>query len=356
MSQKAVHIFTTNDLDGKFAASLMYEYFKRYRDDVEKYFFHLIENNKIEVEAYPDDVVVLIKYMVYNEENLQRIERILNYYHETIWIDNSELSFKFQFTEDFKYFNKCWQEWFDYRCDLSKSATSVVYMYLMENIGCYYHYPDIIKYVDACMTLDNTVQYVKEFNIGIDMYNLSIKNAIRTVLNHNSDLDIFEYNDNVCNAERKFISSVISLGAQYISYTYKSQYDRTMFLVLNYLNNDGVCTNTGCAINTDSSNPYIFENALLLYDVVCLYHKLSDGSWVYNLFTSKSPEISCAKIARYLNIDHANIENNTRERATFYSNICLFDQGNEFIIKKKLFSNDHKVLISRDGDLKSIIF
>ena len=84
--------------------------------------------------------------------------------------------------------------------------------------------------------------------------------------------------------------------------------------------------------------------------------KNNAGKWVYELFTGDSTRVNCAKIAYYLNTDDKKIESNTCQRAKFYSNTCLFDHGNEFVIKKKMFSNNHKVIIAQDGDMKSIIF
>ena len=64
------------------------------------------------------------------------------------------------------------------------------------------------------------------------------------------------------------------------------------------------------------------------------------------LFTGDGTRINSEKIAYYLNTDDTMVENNTCQRAKFYSNTCLFDHGNEFIIKKKMFSNNHKVILN----------
>ena len=89
ISERAVHIFTNNDLDSKFAASLMYEYFKRHRKDVTKYFIHYTEHNALIADVHTDDIIVLIKYMLYNDETIKELDDILSYWHDVIWIDNS---------------------------------------------------------------------------------------------------------------------------------------------------------------------------------------------------------------------------------------------------------------------------
>ena len=75
--ERAVHIFTNNDLDSKFASSLMYEYFKRYRNDVNKYFIHYTENNALTADICADDVIILIKHMIYDDETLVLITQEL---------------------------------------------------------------------------------------------------------------------------------------------------------------------------------------------------------------------------------------------------------------------------------------
>ena len=60
IKMRAVHIFSTDDIDGKFASSIAYEYFRRYREDVDKYFFHDIKNNTLDAKPHSDDCVVII--------------------------------------------------------------------------------------------------------------------------------------------------------------------------------------------------------------------------------------------------------------------------------------------------------
>lgn len=352
-AERAVHIFTNNDLDSKFAASLMYEYFKRHRKDVTKYFIHYTEHNALIADVHTDDIIVLIKYMLYNDETIKELDDILSYWHDVIWIDNSEASHSFTFDERFHKFKETWKVWFTFKCENFVSVTKLAYNYITNSMGydCS-SLPYIIQLIDEC-TLIYSNPILEQFSYGINECNISAKNAIRVIFNHNGDLDIFNYNKQARDAENKFIESVLSLGEDIMSYNSKSEDIGTLALVYDFIYNMDF---TICAINTDSDNPYKYKNKLNAYDIICLYHRNNADKWVYELFTGDSTRVNCAKIAYYLNTDDTKIESNTRQRAKFYSNTCLFDHGNEFIIKKKIFSNNHKVIIAQDGDMKSIIF
>lgn len=355
--ERAVHIFTNNDLDSKFASSLMYEYFKRYRNDVNKYFIHYTENNALTADICADDVIILIKHMIYDDETLDELNDILTDMHEVIWIDNSFESNAYIFTEKFCKFKKDWSEWFSYDCDTSFSATLITYSFIMRALErSYASNPHIINMIDDYIMLNNIYNHenIVEFSYGILAQNITTKNAIRTILNHNNELDIFDISTRYIKAEKKFIKSMIDLGAQLKLYYELSNKDNSTMIVICDLINDA-CFHI-CAINTDSNNPYMFNDKLNIYDAVCLYNKNRYDKWEYRLYAIDGITCNCAILAKYFDIDKTKMNNNTRNYATFYSNACLFDYGNEIIIKKKLFSNNHKLIISKDGIAKSIIF
>ena len=78
---KAVHIFTHTDADGKFSGSLMYEYFKRYRNDVDKYFIHPIDYTTIiDIDVKPEDVITFTDYSFSNNDNLEYFYNLIKKY------------------------------------------------------------------------------------------------------------------------------------------------------------------------------------------------------------------------------------------------------------------------------------
>lgn len=357
---RAVHIFSTDDIDGKFASSIAYEYFRRYREDVDKYFFHDIKNNTLDAKPHSDDCVVIIKYRMHDEESAEVVMNLVKEMHEVLLFDIGE---NIDLTEELKYLSlhnsnfTCVREY----CGSIAYLTYNHFWKLIHGCGAALLIPNF-----AFLDLLNDYAYLRfgngdgpydsleYFMYGLESMDITSKNAIRTIFNHNYGYDIFKLEkDN--SISLGFVADMINIGEYIDNYhTTKHLTDARenghVFDVDNIIDGGyflGYAVNTTCP-------PYAFNRILSVFDLLCLYRKNGDNIWEYHLY-SREDDVNCSKIAKYLN-KHSNIGESTSYHAVFFSNTCLFDCGNEFIIKRKLLSKDHKVLIAHNGDMKSILY
>ena len=351
---KAVHIFTHTDADGKFSGSLMYEYFKRYRNDVDKYFIHPIDYTTIiDIDVKPEDVITFTDYSFSNNDNLEYFYNLIKDGHEVIWIDHHASSEKIIQTDTFLNYVACYYDIFTFIINTSHCAAWLTYEYLyykiidaniLEPELPHITIPDIIKYVNSNDIWALDMPKTEEFSYGLSCINYTAKNAIRTMFNHNKDLDIFDYNKKVAHAELQFINNIISKGE--IIKQYKDISNNLLRKSIGFkftINDETTRKVYKCFAMNTQGNSRIFGDYINKYDIICSFYKTSNGVWKYSLFSSTNDKDGpdCSYIASIFGgIDRLGGGGHMKA-AGFQTKECIFDNYNSFDIRRSLFSKKY---------------
>lgn len=357
---KAVHIFTHTDADGKFSGSLIYEYFSRYKH-ITKFFIHEIDyTTTINEQIHDGDIVTFTDYSFTNMDNMKFLFNLINRGIEVLWIDHHASSGCFILDECFKPYSK--RPNFKYIVKLTHCATYLTYEYLWKLIhGCgaidFIKIPDAIKYVDSYDTWKHDMPDDIEFNYGLNKFKLNGKNSIRSLLSHNSNLDIFDYDkdDKVKETEDKFIKSAIDYGfsiKEYVNNKNKEILDRNAFefTITDYTEPTII---KGLAVN-NYGNSLIFGDEINNYDIVCCFHKVNKEQWKYSLFSANN-NVHCNRLAEIFGNINGLGGGGHKGAAGFQTTKCIFDEGTNLFISRKMISKKLKVSIMNDWQIGAII-
>lgn len=346
MSKKAVHIFHHNDLDGRAAGGLWYEYFDRYRDDVEMYFMHEVDYTmKLDTEIHKGDVVVFVDYSFSSNDNIEYLKKLLNNGYEVYWIDHHKTSHDL-FNDlvedpnlDFINFNPF--------IDSCYCAAYLSYLYIMRNkLGKEPSLiPDVIRYVDSydCWKFD--MPDTKAFHYGMLGRFYTAKGFFRnTIFNCNKSFNIFEYGEREIRCEDESIEDIIAYGKNIEKYDEVSSMkwrDACGFPVM-IIDNANSGTYVGYAMNI-RGNSFVFGDKIKKYDFVMPFFYKNNNVWKYSLFSENGTD--CEYLAKMFGKAYKLGGGGHKNAAGFQSGTCIFDRGDQFFINKALFRKE-PVLIS----------
>lgn len=335
---KTVHIYHHNDLDGRVSGALMYEYFKRYVDDVNNYDVNEIDYSTVlstKCKVSDGDTIVFVDYSFSKLENVEfLIDLMMKNSYKIIWIDHhktsSDVLLKMHELKEINMDNPN----IYFRVDTTRCATWLVYDYLKSliNSSGIFEVPNIVKYINSYDNWVFDMPNTKEFAYGIDALDYDAKSFFRIMFK--DDSDIFKYSKETAALESKFINTMIRNGkgiSRYISVRNKKELDYAGFEVL-------ICDTIsdtvylGCAMNIHG-NSLVFGDKINEYDFVCPFIRTSKGQWKYSLFTSRN-DVDCSELAKLLGTIDDLGGGGHKKAAGFQTKSCIFDKGNTIIISK----------------------
>lgn len=347
MGKKAVHIFHHNDLDGRAAGGLWYEYFDRYRDDVEMYFMHEVDYTmKLDTEIHKGDVVVFVDYSFSSMNNIEYFKKLISNGYEIYWVDHHKTSQDLlnEFCKSGMQFNRC-----HVYINMDFCAAALSYNYIMTDIldkhPDTYETPAVIKYVDSydCWKFD--MPNTKAFHYGMLGRAYTAKGFFRNVIfSCDKSFNIFEYGAREQLREYESMGAIIAYGKNIEKYDEVSSMkwrDACGFPVMIIDN-----ANTGCYIGYAMNirgNSFVFGDKIKKYDFVMPFFYKNNNVWKYSLFSENGTD--CEYLAKMFGKAYKLGGGGHKNAAGFQSATCIFDRGDQFYINKVLFKKE-PVLIS----------
>lgn len=345
---KTVHIYAPNTYDSKLSSALAYEYFKKYRDDVDKYYAHTIitDTDEITKEVKDDDIVVIIGYSFMAMRSLSYIRQLIGPGHEIIFINNNEIVYDIIMHDDLSIDNGTYDIYLNYKIDDKHSLSYLTYTYFAGLIHSSPITDDMIPeniiLLERALTNDarSNQDMLEEYICGLNSNNYSLKNAVRAALNHNGKLDIYQNSEDEIIAIDKFITRTIRSGKivrQYII-NMVEEIERKWAYRFNIYDNLK-CSTYNCIAISCPSNYTVVMELLKRHDIVITYRKNQEsGLWEYFMFSSDIDlTIDCGYIAKILN------GTGTKTRGVFTSKKCIFDKYSWISIDENIFGKPKAV-------------
>lgn len=337
MGKKAVHIFHHNDLDGRAAGGLWFEYFDRYRDDIEMYFMHEVDYTmKLDTEIHDGDIIVFVDYSFSSMENIEYLKNLISNGFTIYWIGHHKTSQALRDELAANCYDTITYKNFRVFINTNFCATYWSYCFIMEMLLNKINFviPEVIYYVDSYDCWKFNMPNTREFHYGMLGTKYTARNFFRNqVFKCDKSCNIFVYGEAERKREAKFISKTISNGTLY------KKYDEIMSVKQREACGFVVCiTDTiakklyiGYAMNI-RGNSFVFGDLFDKYDFVMPFIHNSNHIWKYSIYSSMN--VDCEYLARMFGKAYKLGGGGHKNAAGFQSNECIFDNGNIFTIKK----------------------
>ena len=376
---RRIHIFHHNDTDGRFAAALMYQYFKKYDKRYRKTIFYPIDYiTEINLEDIPeDDCLIFVDYSFSNKHNRDQFIKAHERNIPIIWIDHHKSS-------EYMLYNILGRDLYGIQeqdnlvtyYDTVYSATKLCWIYCRsraivksqdepwDKVKTYVEaennairfVPNFIDYVDRY----DLWKYAKTdnahlFHYGIDLEERNLKTLISDILSEKeiSNYNIFEVDiDEINKKSFKFIQDTIGDGAIILRYNEtKYKHDRE-FGAFDFYITDNYSSNPvqwKCVALNIHSNSESFGELYDEYDIVCPFIYNKEGIWKYSLFSGNTSRImDLAKYAEILGDTPGGLSGGGHVKAAgFQHRDMILTPGCNINIKKKAFSNKPVVVIEK---------
>lgn len=330
---KALHVYYNNTIDAKIASSVIYEFFYKYRKDVDIYKFHLVkEDEHISFsDTKNNDVIVIIDDGMCENTNFDMDD------HENYWIMNNIVKTKNEVKIPYA----------------KHSLTYSAYMYFKnkhmflqnENGGT----PESILLIDDY--INGKIDIDWDFIYGINSYSFSAKNFFKNMFNGSDVADIFKYSPATAHMEHQFIVKMQKVGKSVYNTFKKSEYmiqnkNRGFeFFIIDNLNTKCYkCYAINC-LDVNAIDDKIMDN----YAIVCTFNMLANREWGYT-FVTNTTGVDVKTLTSIIVNDEKwyydkafVLSGSTSNESTFYTNNCIFDKGNKITIRKGLLSKKIKV-------------
>jgi len=370
---RKIHIYHHNDNDGKFAAALMYQYFKRYDKRYRKTLFYSIDYiTEINLENIPmEDCLIFVDYSFSNQHNADQLLKAHERNIPIVWIDHHKSSEHFlwnvlgrdvygiqeqdnlvtYYDTTFSATRLCWnycrsraivksevEPW-----DKVKTYTEAEY--IANNI------PNFIKYVDDYdLWKFSKGDNAHLFHYGVNVQEYNLKTLINDILSErdvamSDSYNIFEDQiDSINKKSFKFIQDVLGVGGNILKYNdvrynLEREFGAFQFKIVDTFTTKNKLTWTGVAMNIHS-NSESFGDLYNKYDIVCPFVMSKHGLWKYSLFSKmKDPNLDLSKYAEILGSTKGGSGGGGHAKASGFQHYDLLLAPNVVIyIKPKAFS------------------
>lgn len=373
---RRIHIFHHNDTDGRFAAALMYQYFKKYDRRYRKTVFYSIDYiTEIDLEDIPeDDCLIFVDYSFSNKHNRDQFIKAHERNIPIIWIDHHKSS-------EYMLYNILGRDLYGIQeqdnlvtyYDTIHSATKLAWIYCRSRaiVKSQKELWDQVKsYVDAeniAHAAPNFIDYVDRydmwkfaktdnahlFHYGIDLEERNLKTLISDILSEKeiSNYNIFEADiDEIDKKSFKFIQDIIGIGAIVFRYNEtKYKHDRD-FGAFEFTITDNIKSITwNCIAMNIHSNSESFGELYDEYDIVCPFVYSKEGIWKYSLFTGNmSTALDLSYYAEILGDTTGGLSGGGHRKASgFQHKDMILTPGCSINIKKKTFSGKPTAIIEK---------
>lgn len=340
---KTVHIYAPTTYDSKLSSALAYEYFKKYRNDVDDYHARSIKTDTDEIikDIKDNDVVVIIGYSFMAMRSLSYIRQLIGPGHEVIFINNNEIVYDMIMHDDVSIEDGTYDIGFKYKIDTKHSLSYLTYVHFASLLHREFSIPENIMLLERALTNDakSNQDMLEEYICGLNSNKYSLKNAVRAALNHNGNLDIYRNSEDENVAIDKFITRTIRSGKivrQYIINMVEELEHKWAYKFNIYDNLK--CLTYYCIALSCPSNYTVVMELLKRYDIVVTYRKNQEsGLWEYFMFSSEMGSTDCGYIAMVLN------GAGTKTRGVFTSKKCIFDKYKWISIDESIFGKPKAV-------------
>lgn len=352
---KALHVFYKKNIDSKIASSVIYEYFYKYRKDVDMYKFHYIDelNNNIDINNInKKDVIAFVGLNILtNHYLIDNIIILADNNNEIYWIEEYDPLIKL-FNNDRHNINKIINmNNINIISDPDFSLSYNVYNYFKtiiknEEIKTI---PMTLYMLNEFIKVYNPPQETYEFIFGLYCTNFSAKNFFKNIFNGSKLADIFEYSKSTSKIEHEYIKKIENIG-------------KDMYSNFKKINNKEKLKHRGfeafiidivydkcysCYIINCADPSVISKNITSEYDFTCTFIKLANGKWKHTFKTN----IDCIDIdfianALFNNEKHyycGSLISIKDKEFTLITNNCIFNHSNRIIIYKNFLSKKIKV-------------
>ena len=285
-------IYHHNEMDGRFAAALIYEYEKKNYDEIETYEIDYARKIPQVTDA---DTVYFVDYSFTESENIGYLVRLVDAGAYVVWIDHHKSSAEFVnsgFLDNLVQHN----DNIEIFINTKYCATFLCYKYCTENITLgvknnemnAVNVPLAINYVDSWDTWKHEFADCTAFMYGFMSKNLDIEDICGAVADN-----IFDNKATVS----PFVNECVSIGKCIIKYldTDNKRMCETFGFEFN-INYFG--TLYKCFALNANVNSKAFDSIIARYDIVCPF-KFNGEKYIYSLYTQKD-DVQCDKIASSL--------------------------------------------------------
>ena len=318
---KAIHIFHHDDLDGKVSAAVMYEYYRNFRKEYRKTFFH--ECNYTEPLYFSDipdgDAIIIVDYAP--RSNVKDIADIIEAKnHEFVWIDHHKTSF--DMLDEIKIYDDTLRDAM-LAGDLQRDYKAKVYLnesycaaYLCYEWCIRQKYPnmsveriempDLIKYTDSHDRWKFYMDRTADFVYGTNSFEFDPNNLFKIVHKQPKEMFTQPLLKNIKKENESFINQTITKGKPIK--IYEDNKNETAyrhhgfdFTIIDRIdkNNEQIYSCTALNIRGNSS---VFGDSYNRNDIVVPFSYDSNG-YKYSFYSKKEAWkgiLNCKEIAKLL--------------------------------------------------------
>lgn len=276
---KRIVVFHHNDNDGIFSATLVKEYFDRFKN-INFVLCDYVNNVPKEEDIKDDDIVFIVDYKL----NYPIFNYCVKKAKCTIWVDHHETSINEINTMKNLYVSEEKYNTVKVFCSSAKSATALIY-----------------ELIDGALPINKlTIKLIDMYDRWVDP-----NNPLPFYLNSFTGIssDIFVSNKESCNTVKNLLYSTEEELKKYVDIGQQ-------FYQLNETKNKLVCTNfskmtsfkgyNNCIVIKGHGNSLLFGTDISKYDICIVYFRTFTGKYKYSLFTANDA-IDVSKIAEAYN-------------------------------------------------------